>query len=77
MAGKALCNCLKKYISKVTEREAMVAFIEDKMKENKLVGAIEVCSGKMIQASGYCNQKLSQEVTEYLQGYMQRKQIFY
>ena len=77
MAGKALHNCLKSYILKVREHKTMVAFIEDKMKENKLVGAIEVCSGKMIQASGYCNQELSQEVTKYLQNYMQRKQIFY
>lgn len=77
MAGKALHNCLKKYILKVREHETMVAFIEDKMKENKLVGAIEVHSGRMIQASGYCNQELSKEITEYLQGYMQRKRISY
>ena len=77
MAGEVLHNCLKSYTLKVRGRETMVAFIEDKMKENKLVGAIEVCSGKIIQALGYCNQKLSKEVTKYLQDYAQRKQIFY
>ena len=77
MAGKVLHNCLKDYLPKVRESKTMVAFIEDKKKENKLVGAIEVRSEKMIQALGYCNKKLSQEITEYLQGYMQRKRIFY
>ena len=52
----------------------MVAFIEDK-KENKLVGAIEVRQGKMTQALECCNRKPSKEVAEYLQGYMQRKQM--
>lgn len=75
MAGKMLHNCLKDYVLKVRERETMVAFIENKMNQNKLIGAIEVRSGKMTQALGHCNQKLSREVTEYLQGYMQRKQI--
>lgn len=77
MVGKELHNCLKEYVLKIRERETMVAFIEDKKKENKLIGAIEVRSGKMIQALGYCNEKLSKEVTEYLQDYMKRKQIFY
>lgn len=75
-AGKELHNCMKNYILKVRNRETMVVFIEDKQQANKLIGAIEVCSGKMAQASSYCNQKLSQEVYEYLQGYIQRNKYF-
>lgn len=76
IAGKELHNCMKNYILKVRNRETMIVFIEDKQQANKLVGAIEVCSGKMAQASSYCNQKLSQEVDEYLQGYIQRNKYF-
>lgn len=75
MAGKKLHNCLRNYVLKIKERETMVAFIEDKKKENKLVGAIEVHSGKMIQALGYCNEKLSEDIMEYLKAYKKRKQI--
>lgn len=77
IAGKELHNCLKNYVSRVRNNKTMIAFIQDKQKENKLIGAIEIHSGKIVQALGPCNQKLSKEVCEYLQDYMERKNLLY
>ena len=76
LAAKKLHNCLKEYILKVRNRETMIVFIEDKQQANKLVGAIEVCSGKLAQASSYRCEKLSKELNAYLQDYVQRNKYF-
>ena len=76
-AGKELHNCLSGYVKKIKQGKTKVVFIEDKEKGNKLIGAIEVRSGRLIQAAGYCNEKLSKEVAEYVKDYLKRKLIVY
>ena len=74
LAGEKLHNCLGSiYIGRIKKGLAKIVFLYDKKEE--LVGAIEICEDRVVQALGNCNKRLSEEVWDYLKGYMQRKNL--
>lgn len=74
LAGRELHNCLNTYSKRIKRGLSQIVLIEEKEKQ-RLVGAIEVAKGKVVQAKGPCNMQMCFEAELYVKGYLKRKGI--
>ena len=73
-AGNRLHNCLAQYVKRIKEQRTMVLLIRER-ETGRLVGALEIKNGRLIQAKGPVNAELTGEVKAYVEGYLVRKGI--
>ena len=72
--GKSFHNCVASYRQAVLERRSLIMAM---MQEERHIACIEIQQGRVVQALGPCNQRLSPTIQEVIKHWAEVKKIVY
>ena len=72
--GNIFHNCVASYNSVIVKKLSVIVAMK---REKKFIACIEVSQGRIIQALGYCNQKLPIDIREVIKKWSEKNRIYY